>query len=56
MSDKPKIYDAADVTFSGTTAQRPGAPVTGQAYFDTTLGYEINWSGSSCVNGAGVAV
>jgi hypothetical protein len=28
----------------GTTAQRPASPVAGQPYFDTTLGFQINWN------------
>jgi len=28
----------------GTTAQRPLNPVPGQPYFDTSLGYQINWN------------
>ena len=28
----------------------PGSPVTGQVYFDTTLGYALFWSGTAWVN------
>lgn len=33
-------------TMSGTTAQRPVAPVTGQRFYDTTLGKPIWWHSS----------
>ncbi len=48
--------DPADVAFSGTTAQRPTTPVTGQFYFDTTLGKPVYWSGSGWKDATGVAV
>ncbi len=40
---------------SGSSAQRPTHPIVGQSYFDTDLGYRIDWSGSMWVNmlGAG---
>lgn len=37
----------------GTTAQRPAAPLKGQPYFDTTLGYPVWWRGDIWVNSAG---
>lgn len=32
---------------AGTSAQRPGSPVTGELYFDTTLSYLLAWNGSA---------
>jgi hypothetical protein len=50
-------WRADGTVVSGTTAQRPATGrLTGLAYFDTTLGYEINWNGSAWVNHAGTTV
>lgn len=38
----------------GTTGQRPVTPVTYQAYFDTTLGIPVWYTGTQWVNAAGV--
>jgi len=40
----------------GTTAERPTARQIGHPYFDTTLGYSINWDGTNWVDGAGTTV
>lgn len=40
----------------GTTAERPTARQTGHPYFDTTLGYEINWDGTNWVDSTGTTV
>jgi hypothetical protein len=41
----------------GTTTQRPATKLlTGQQFFDTTLGIPIWWSGSKWVNSSGTAV
>lgn len=47
---------AARAVASGNTASRPASPVTGQYYFDTTLGIPIWRNGSNWVNAAGVTV
>ena len=42
---------------SGETADRPAANLlTGQVYFDTTLGYPIWWSGTDWVDSTGASV
>lgn len=38
------------------TANRPISPVTGQQFFDTTLGYPIYWNGAIWINALGVGV
>jgi len=40
----------------GNTASRPGTPANGLPYFDTDLGYQINYSGSVWVNATGATV
>jgi hypothetical protein len=42
---------------SGTTAQRPTKGLyVGRPYFDTTLGYSINYNGTVWVDAAGTPV
>ena len=42
---------------SGTTAQRPTKGLyVGRPYFDTTLGYSINYNGTVWVDGSGTPV
>jgi hypothetical protein len=42
---------------SGTTAQRPTKGLyIGRHYFDTTLGYQINYNGTVWVDGSGTPV
>lgn len=43
-------------TESGTTANRPLSPVTGQTYFDTDKGYRIDYNGTNWVNASGAIV
>jgi hypothetical protein len=43
-------------TESGTTANRPGTPSTGQRYFDTDLGQPIWYDGSSWIDANGNAI
>lgn len=40
---------------SGVTASRLATPVTGQLFFDTTLGKPVWWNGSAWVDSTGVA-
>jgi hypothetical protein len=45
------------VTQSGATAQRPTSELwVGRPYFDTTLGYQINYDGTNWVDGSGNTV
>lgn len=51
-SDVEEAFLAQQTEAGGTTAQRPATPFTGQRYFDTTLGYEVVWSGAAWVASA----
>ncbi len=45
------------LTTSGTTADRPTTALwVGRTYFDTTLGFSINWNGTAWVDGTGTPV
>lgn len=46
----------ADVFPTGSTASRPTGPVTGQRFFDTTIGRPIWWNGTNWINAAGTIV
>lgn len=46
----------ADVFPTGSTVSRPSGPVTGQRFFDTTLGLPIWWNGTNWINAAGTIV
>jgi hypothetical protein len=47
----------ADITSSGTTAQRPTLRLyINKPYFDTTLGKPIWWAGTAWVDGSGAPV
>lgn len=50
-----ELADIQTVNMGGTTANRPVAPVDYQAYFDTTLGYTVWYSGAGWVDSAGLA-
>ena len=41
---------------NGVTGSRPGSPVTGQRYFDTTLGLPIWYDGTNWIDAAGATV
>jgi len=41
---------------SGTTANRPSSPTTGEGYFDTDVGKPIWWSGAAWVDATGTTV
>lgn len=41
---------------AGNTASRPGSPTLGLPYFDTDLGYQINYNGTNWVNSTGAIV
>lgn len=46
----------ADVFPTGSTAARPTGPVTGQRFFDTTIGRPIWWNGTNWINAVGTIV
>lgn len=46
----------ADVFPTGSTGSRPIGPVTGQRFFDTTIGLPIWWNGTNWINAAGTIV
>ena len=52
-TDAISIVNRKYVTLNGATASRPTSSVTGQRYFDTTIGRPVYWSGSTWVDGAG---
>ena len=54
-SDSLQVVNRKFVTLNGTTALRPPSPVTGQFYFDSTLGYPIWWNSSAWVKSDGTA-
>jgi hypothetical protein len=41
------------VAMSGATGARPGSPVAGQSFFDTTIGKPVWWSGAAWVDATG---
>lgn len=51
--DQLILDEIADATAPkyGTTAARPAAPLNGELYFDTTLGYPLWWNGSAWIDG-----
>lgn len=52
-SDNLSVVNRKYVNLNGNTASRPTASITGQRYFDTTVGRPVYWSGSTWVDGAG---
>lgn len=54
-SSNPFMTQSA-VANSGTTANRPAVPVTGQMYFDTTLGRPVWYNGAAWVDATGAPV
>lgn len=46
----------ADVFPTGSTGSRPTGPVTGQRFFDITIGLPIWWNGTNWINAAGTIV
>jgi len=52
-TDALSVVNRKFVTLNGTTALRPTSPITGQSYFDTTLGKPIWWDGVEWVDATG---
>lgn len=52
-TDALSMVNRKYVTLNGTTANRPVSSVTGQRYFDTTIGRPVYWNGSTWIDGAG---
>lgn len=55
-TDSLSVVNRKYVTLNGATASRPTASVTGQSYFDTTLGKPVWWSGTAFVDATGTVV
>lgn len=51
--DNNQLVPRKYVNLNGTTAQRPSTPVTGQFYFDTTIGRPIFFNGTNFIDAAG---
>jgi hypothetical protein len=47
------LVDTVMAFLSGTSANRPGSPNTGEIYFDTTIGKPIWYNGADWVNADG---
>lgn len=54
--DHNRAVNVDFVIASGVTGSRPGAPVTGQNFFDTTLGIPIWFDGTTWIDAAGTSV
>ncbi len=52
-TDDLSVVNRKYVNMNGTTAQRPSSPVTGQQYFETTIGRPVFYNGTNWVDGAG---
>jgi hypothetical protein len=52
-TDNLQVVNRKYVTLNGITANRPTSSVTGQRYFDTTIGRPVYWQGTKWVDGAG---
>ncbi len=53
-TDALAVVNRRYVTLNGATGSRPPSPVTGQFYFDTSLGKPIWWSGANWVLATGI--
>lgn len=54
-NDALSVVPRKFVTLNGATASRPLSSITGQRYFDTTVGYPVFWSGTHWVKSDGTA-
>lgn len=52
-TSNPHSVGQADVTEADVTGNRPGSPVTGQMFFDTTLGQPVWYDGAGWVDATG---
>lgn len=55
-NDALEVVNRRFVTRNGITSNRPTNPVTGQFYFDITLGYPVWYNGTNWVNSSGSTV
>lgn len=55
-TDALQVVSRKYVTLNGVSASRPTSSVTGQFYFDTTLGKPVWWNGTSFVDATGTTV
>lgn len=55
-TDALAVVNRQFVTLNGLTAARPAAPVTGQFYYDTTIGKPIWWNGTNWKDATGATV
>jgi len=53
--DAEENHPPATGVNAGATGSRPADPVTGESYFDTTLGYPVWWDGSDWVDATGTS-
>lgn len=52
-TDALQVVNRRFVTLNGTTANRPTSSITGQFYYDTSVGRPVYWSGSTWKDAAG---
>jgi hypothetical protein len=55
-ADLDIVEDGAQNDVAASSGSRPSSPITGQRYFDATLGHPIWWNGSMWVNAMGGTV
>lgn len=48
-TDANMVVPRKFVTLNGVTSARPTSSITGQFYFDSSLGYPVWWNGSTWV-------
>lgn len=52
-TDALAVVNRNYVTLNGSSANRPPSPITGQYYFDTSLGFPVWFNGTTFVNASG---
>lgn len=55
-TDSLQVVSRKYVTLNGTSANRPTSPVTGQSYYDLTIGKPVWWNGTVFKDAAGNTV
>lgn len=53
-TDSLQVVNRGYVTLNGVTGNRPTSSVTGQFFFDTSLGKPVWWNGSTWVLATGI--